>query len=166
MDDYDDDDWYGYDDDRRAAYERAVGDFIYDDFVLGGDYDESADGDADIYAEFANIVQQYDRVARPDHDDIDFDPASLDDNDGVEYDHNGDIVITYGVILGVLDAIIDFGSFADIPDDFEFAEDDPAFPIPDISGRFRFPLYNPRRPACKRRRGVHFYNPRPDTPPV
>ena len=92
-----------YDDnEHRAAYERARD-----------------------YAEFANIVQHYDDTARPNHDDIDYDAP---DHDGTEYDDNGDIVALVGVIGGVLydiaDAIEQFGSFDDIPDDYDFSEPD------------------------------------------
>lgn len=92
-----------YDDnEHRAAYERARD-----------------------YAEFANIVQHYDDTARPNHDDIDYDAP---DHDGTEYDDNGDIVALVGVIGGVLydiaDAIEQFGSFDDIPDDYDFDDDD------------------------------------------
>ena len=92
-----------YDDnEHRAAYERARD-----------------------YAAFADIVQHYDDTARPDHDDIDYDSP---DHDGAEYDNNGDIVALVGVIGGVLydiaDAIEQFGSFDDIPDDYDFDDDD------------------------------------------
>jgi hypothetical protein len=103
----------GYDDDeQRAAYDRAI-EFARDN------------------AAFADIIQHYDDTARPDHDDIDYDPAGLDDLDGAEYDDNGDpvfligavgtiIIDISGVINDLCDAIDEFGSFEDIPDDYEF----------------------------------------------
>lgn len=88
-----------YDDnEQRAAYERARD-----------------------YAAFADIVQHYDDTARPDHDDIDYDAP---DHDGAEYDNDGELVALVGIIGGVLydiaDAIDEFGSFDNIPDDYEF----------------------------------------------
>jgi hypothetical protein len=93
---------------------------------MGNEYhdDERANAyNRHIYFEFARIVQQYDDTARPDHDDIDFDPASLDNLDGGEYDDNGTSVEPTGIdnfISTIVGAIQQFGSFADIPDDFEF----------------------------------------------
>ena len=83
---------------------------------------------ANVYHQFANIVQHYNDTARPDHDNIDYD--SPDDFDGIEYDHNGQPVISIDIayivyhIATIADAINEYGSFADIPDDFEFGDDD------------------------------------------
>lgn len=82
-------------------------------------------------AVFHNIVQHYDDTARGNHDDIDFDAATIDDLDGTEYDNNGNpvkpigtigaVLIDFGGILSdICDAIEQFGSFEDIPDDYEF----------------------------------------------
>ena len=161
----DDDDLYDWDhDDRRAAYERAVYDAIADDH--DDDYDEPAGVDPATYIDFARIVQHYGDTARPDHDDIDYDDD--DDLDGAEFDNNGERVSPLGLISAIADAIIEFGSFDDIPDDYEFIfEAEPDFILPVISvNRFRFPLYNPRKPACKRRRGFFFNQQYPGQPPV
>jgi hypothetical protein len=100
----------GYDDDeQRAAYDRAA-EFARDN------------------AAFHDIIQHYDDEARPDHDDIDYDPAGIDNLDGAEYDNDGDPVIPIGSVLidiantlyDICDAIDEFGSFDDIPDDYEF----------------------------------------------
>lgn len=75
-------------------------------------------------AVFHDIIQHYDDTARGNHDDIDYEPAGIDDLDGSEYDDNGDIVATIGIIGSVLhdiaEAIEHFGSFADIPDNYDF----------------------------------------------
>jgi hypothetical protein len=103
----------GYDDDEhRAAHDRAT-EFARDNAV------------------FHDIIQHYDDTARPDHDDIDFDPAGIDNLDGTEYDDDGDPVLPIGAvgtividltdILGsIYEAIEQFGDFDDIPDDYEF----------------------------------------------
>lgn len=81
-----------------------------------------------VYTEFANIVQHYDDTARPDHDDIDFDSSSIDDLDGAEYDYDGNRVEYIDdlddVICNIVDAITHYGSFANIPDDYDFGIDD------------------------------------------
>lgn len=88
----------------------------YDDNEHSAAYERARD-----YAAFADIVQHYDDTARPDHDDIDYDSP---DHDGAEYDNNGELVTLVGILGGVLydiaDAIEQFGSFDDIPDDYEF----------------------------------------------
>jgi hypothetical protein len=97
----------GYDDDeQRAAYDRAI-EFARDN------------------ATFADIIQHYDDTARPDHDDIDYDPAGLDDLDGAEYDNRGVAVILVDPdIISNISAFIiatyEHGSFDNIPDDYEF----------------------------------------------
>lgn len=95
-----------YDDnEHRAAYERARD-----------------------YATFADIVQHYDATARGNHDDIDY---NAPDYDGAEYDNNGEPVLLIGitgpydhdifiVLDSVVDAIVEFGSFDDIPDNYDF----------------------------------------------
>jgi hypothetical protein len=104
------------DDEQRAAYERAID-----------------------YHRFADIVQHYDDTARPDHDDIDYEPASLEQLDGAEFDHNGDDVPCIGIILhinnyiiAIADAIDEFGSFEAIPDNHDFGPNDE----PDLSAIF------------------------------
>lgn len=96
-----------------------------------GQYDDDERADAykrHIYYEFANIVQHYDDTARPAHDDIDFDPADLDTLDGTDYDDSGDRVDPSGLLdnfMGaVWNAINEFGSFADIPDDYSLTPDE------------------------------------------
>ena len=96
------------DDEQRAAYERAID-----------------------YHRFADIVQHYDDTARPDHDDIDYEPASLDHLDGADYDLYGDDVPCIGIILhinnyiiSVAEAIEQFGSFKAIPDDYDLTSND------------------------------------------
>ena len=81
-----------------------------------------------IYFEFASIVQHYNNTARPEHDDIDFVPATVDELDGIEFDYNGDYVTPVDdfdefndFIVDLISAIDRFGSFEDIPDDYEFA---------------------------------------------
>lgn len=104
------------DDEQRAAYERARD-----------------------YAAFADIVQHYNDTARPDHDDIDYDSP---DHDGAEYDNDGQPVLLIGitgpydhdifiVLDSVADAIIEFGSFNDIPDDYDFLPSTPYEADPD-----------------------------------
>lgn len=96
-------------------------------------YDDDIHRFAHDNAVFHDIIQHYDDTARPDHDDIDYNPADLDNLDGAEYDNNGDIVSLIGVIGGVIydicDAIEHYGSFDDIPDDYDFdgsdEDDDP-----------------------------------------
>lgn len=171
FDEFDDDGsgFYGYDDDRRAAYRRALSDFIYDDYILNHDprADDASD-DREFFIEFADMVQHYDDTARGTHDDIDDDDRDFDD--GTEFDANGDPVITYGVLIAVIDAVLDFGSFDDIPDDYDFGadEDDGLVirPLPDGFSRHRFPLYNPFRQPCKRPRAFRIYGQHPDSPPV
>lgn len=165
-DDRDDDWWddadgfYGYDDDRRAAYRRALGDFVYDDYAI--DNDATRD-DREFFIEFADMVQHYDATATGTHDDID---ESRTFDDGTEFDANGDPVITYGVIISVVDAILEFGSFDDIPDDYEFSAGDDIPQIPDDFYRQRFPLYNPFKQRCKRPRAFRIDGRHPDSPPV
>jgi hypothetical protein len=111
-----------------------------------GDYDDDERANAynrHIYHEFANIVQHYADTARPVHDDIDYDPI---DYDGAEFDHNGNIVSPSGdihdVILSVLGAIDEFGSFDDIPDDYN---------LPD--NFFHYDDYDDHDDDCPRTRG-------------
>ena len=158
----DDDSIFDWDyDDHRAAYERAVYDAIADDW----DYEEPAGVDPATYIEFAKIVQNFDDTARPEHDDINYDDDDLDD---AEFDNNGNRVSPLGLISAIADAIIEFGSFDDIPDDYGFIfEAEPDFILPVIPvNRFRFPLYNPRKAPCKGR-GKAYESPRyPGQPPV
>jgi hypothetical protein len=86
----------------------------YDDDEHSAAYERARD-----YAEFANIVHNYDDTARGNHDDIDFDDI---DHDGTEYDDNGNPVIpidladyiaanpAVGIIIAVCDAIDDYDS--------------------------------------------------------
>lgn len=154
MDKDDDDemfDWFY--DDRRAAYERIVNDLFSD----VDDYEEPAGVDPATYIEFANIVQHYDATAVGTHDDIEFDDASVDNLDGAETDQQGRPVINYGIMLAIVEAIEEFGSFSDIPDDYEFLveqvrpEDDGGFDRGAYPGwrRFGFPFYDPRKGHCK-----------------
>jgi len=96
------------DDEQRNAYNRA------------------------IFYQFADIVQHYDDECRPDHDDIDYQPATLDQLDGGDYDQYGDPVPTLGVILhihhhiiAVADAIDEFGNA--VTDDPAEDNDEPGF---------------------------------------
>jgi hypothetical protein len=77
-----------------------------------------------IYFEFANIVQHYNDTARPAHDDIDFVPATLDDLDGAEYDNDGNTVELSDdindLVANIIAAIDYFGSFDNIPEDYDF----------------------------------------------
>lgn len=97
----------GYDDDEhRAAYDRAA-EFARDN------------------AAFHDIIQHYDDTARPDHDDIDFDSAGIDNLDGAEYDQHGVAVILVDpdIISNISTFIIatyEHGGFDNIPDDYEF----------------------------------------------
>lgn len=142
------------DDDHRAAYERAIYDFLAEQFATGEYdddkflFDEPAGVDASVYIDFARIVHNYDDTARPDHDDIDFEP---DDHDGAEYDNNGNRVSPAGVLyLHFLALADEYESFADVPDDYEIiAADDRGW----IEHPFQFPLYKSSRGACKRPRG-------------
>lgn len=90
------------DDEQRAAYDRV------------------------IFHRFADIVQHYDDECRPNHDDIDYQPASLEQLDGAEYDNNGDDIPCIGVVLhinnyiiSIAEAIEQFGSFEAVPDDHD-----------------------------------------------
>jgi hypothetical protein len=97
----------------------------YDDDEHGAAYERARD-----YAEFANIVHNYDDTARGNHDDIDFNDI---DHDGAEYDDNGNPVIpidladyiaanpAVGIIIAVCDSIDQFGTTAD---DYEFCTAD------------------------------------------
>lgn len=79
-----------------------------------------------IYYEFANMVQNYDLTARPQHDDIDFTPATVDELDGIEFAPNGvDVspVSLLGLLNEVVEAIEKFGSFEEIPDDYQLIAD-------------------------------------------
>jgi hypothetical protein len=94
---------------------------------MGNEYDDNERANAynrHIYFEFANIVQHYNDTARPDHDNIDYTPADLDNLDGDDYDNNGDPVepfSNFDQFLGsVVTAVEQFGSFSAIPDDYEF----------------------------------------------
>ena len=98
-------------------------------------YDDDIQRFAHDNAVFHDIIQHYDDTAYPDHDDINYYPASLDDLDGAEYDNDGNVVSPIGDIGGVIinlsdllgdiaDAIERFGSFDDIPDDYEFDADE------------------------------------------
>jgi len=90
-------------DPQREAYQRAMGDYI----------------------EFAKIVQHYDKTARPAHDDIDFEAGDLTQLDGEELDMDGNPVIQLSILfIAIADAIEDFGSWDDIPDDYEFTPED------------------------------------------
>jgi len=149
-----------------------------------GDYDDDERGNAYqryIFNEFAYIVHNYDDTADVDHDNLDNDDDihDLDHLDGAEYDDNGDPVIQLGVIFGA--AVDEFGSWDDIPDDYEFPVDDDYvqqrlaeflnaavehFKFRISNNIFQFPLYNPFRTPCKRPRGVYHYDPGRDTPPV
>lgn len=94
-----------YDDDEHsAAYERA-----------------NNDDHISTYINFANIIQHYDDTARPDHDDIDYEPA---DYDGAEYDDNGDLVTLYGVLLNFFRAFDDATDVDYFDDDYEDDYDD------------------------------------------
>jgi hypothetical protein len=80
-------------------------------------------------AVFHDIVQHYDDTARGNHDDIDFDAASLDDVDGTEYDNNGHLVIVIDAeFLAALSHIViathEYDGFDNIPDDYDFASDE------------------------------------------
>lgn len=61
------------------------------------DDDERAKAfDRAVFIEFANIVQNYDETARPEHDDIQFEPG---DYDSAEFDLDGEPVTLYGLIV-------------------------------------------------------------------
>lgn len=145
-----------HDDERASAYQRY------------------------IFNEFANIVHNYDRTARPDHDDIVYDHHDLDHLDGAEYDDNGDPVIQYGLVFLIFtasddtpadddDKCSDHGifrtdddcSFDDFDPEafaarfFEFcSETDDDHSVPD--NFYRLPLYDPRRGPCKRPYGFFY----------
>lgn len=94
------------DDEQRAAHDRAI-EFARDN------------------AAFHDIIQHYDDTARPDHDDIDYDPTGIDNLDGTEYDEHGVAVILVDpdIISNISTFIIatyEHGSFDNIPDDYEF----------------------------------------------
>lgn len=100
-------------DPQREAYQRAVGDYI----------------------EFAKIVQHYDKTARPAHDDIDFEAGDLTQLDGEELDIDGNPVIQLSIMfIHIAEAIEDFGTWDDIPDDYDFTAQD--FPEDDKTGLF------------------------------
>lgn len=92
----------GNNDDNRAAYNNAV---------------------------FHDIIQHYDDEARPDHDDIDYEPASLDDLDGTEYDQHGVAVILVDPdiianISAFIIAVYEHNGVDGLPDSFQFFLDE------------------------------------------
>jgi hypothetical protein len=97
---------------------------------MGNNEDErSAAYNRHIYFEFAKIVQNYNDTAHPEHDDIEFVPATIDELDGLELDMNGEkfdpLDEFNDFIVDLISAIQEYGSFEDIPDDYEFdAPDD------------------------------------------
>lgn len=98
---------------------------------MGNNDDErSAAYNKHILFEFANIVQHYNDTAHPEHDDIEFEPATVDELDGIEIDMGGHRVEPLDefndFIVDLMSAINEFGSFADIPDDYEFDGPDDA----------------------------------------
>ena len=147
-----------------------------------GDDDERANAyQRYIFNEFADIVHHYDNTAdNVDHDQLDDDDFhNLDYLDGAEYDINGDPIINYG--LEFVAAVDEFGSWDDIPDDYEFNDDavagflNLAAALHEASEQYddarpdniyRYPLYDPDRGPCKRRRGVYYQHPDSDSPPV
>jgi hypothetical protein len=104
----------------------------HDDNDHGSAYDRAVD-----YIKFVNIIQHYDDTARPDHDDIDFEPGDID---SAEYDNDGESVIQYGILYLQFDSSDD-----DYDDPYDY-------------------LYNRLRGDCKRPRGFKFYFKPTDNP--
>lgn len=110
---------------------------------MGDDHDDKLD----TYIKFADIVQHYDDVARPAHDDIEFSSADLDDLDGGEYDYDGRPVEQYGVIFIVLFAE-QYDSSED--DDYDYDQLNPSKWIDNDY------IHNRLRWGCDRPRGFKF----------
>lgn len=90
-----------------------------------GEYDDNIQRFAHDNAVFHDIIQHYDDTARPDHDDIDYEPADLDNLDGAEYDHNGTVVLLIdpeflSAISHIVIAAYEHDGFDNLPDDYEF----------------------------------------------
>lgn len=118
---------------------------------MGDDHNDNHDSPAFnryVYHQFADIVQHYNDTARPAHDDIDFNPADLDELDGAEYDDHGYPVQQYGIILLIL------SSDPDSPDN-----DD----LNDLRDPYDDFFYDPRRGPCDRPRGFKYPPKHPDT---
>lgn len=83
------------DDEQRNAYERAT----------NPDYQE--------YLKFAEIVQQYDETACPEHDNIEFEYATLDQLDGREFPDGAEEVpmLDLDVISDFIVAAHEFADF-------------------------------------------------------
>ena len=139
-----------------------------------GEYDDNVQRAAHDNAVFHDIIQHYDDTARPDHDDIDYDPAGLDNLDGAEYDDNGDpvfligavgaiIIDISGVINDLCDAIDEFGSFEDIPDDYEFGTPEAGGNNPPACDRESYRIFRQWCERFKRPRGPD-NDGGPDTP--
>lgn len=128
-----------------------------------GDDDERANAyDRYINNEFVNIVHNYDDTASVDHDNINYFYSTFDELDGAEFDDHGEPVKRYGLVFFFIRA-------SEPDDDWNPDDDDPQAradrffdawaevhdDLHDLppDNFFRFPLYNPRRGACKRRRG-------------
>lgn len=123
MDNYDDDP-------AKAAFERAL--------------------DLQVFLDFAEIVQNFDDTAFPEHDDIDFEF----DSDGYEYDNDGEPVMLYGVVIYNFKFTDDYDP---LDDDYE-DEPSPSY--------YRFPSYKHYQKPCDRRRDVYLGGVGDDLPPV
>lgn len=142
-----------HDDDEQAnAYERAA-------------------FDHDTYIQFANIVHHFDETARPSHDDIDFnydhavdfDDIDIDTDqfDATEYDHNGEPVTLYGIIIyNFLADEMEEDPWDDMPDDYGFDMEK------EDRSCYRFPYFDARYGSCKRPRATFYDKHQPGVPPV
>lgn len=102
----------------------------------------------ETFHRFADIVQHYDDEARPAHDDIDFDPLTLDDLDAIELDAKGQPVVQYGIV------IIEFINDSDFPEDPLYLDE------LDLSmGGYDDIIHDALRRACERPYGFQ-YKPR------
>lgn len=105
-----------------------------DDDEQANAFDRAMGYDSHVYFEFANIVQHYEDVARPAHDDIDFEPS---DPDTMEFDSNGVKIILVDPMLildilhndDLLDAIQAFAeAVLDEPEDqLDFRLEEPPY---------------------------------------
>lgn len=181
----------GDDDERANAYKRHIfnefADIVhhYDDTAFDVVHDQlnnhnNVNDDDNDFGDNYDFNSPTDNGCTHDNCNCDDDSSRNDDFhnldylDGAEYDNNGDPIIQFGLI--VADAINEYGSFDDIPDDYEFGT-----PVNDeylqqrfnefiaaalveqfkfrlASNIFQYPLYNPFRGRCKRPRGEFHYH--------
>lgn len=84
---------------------------FYDDDEQRNAYERATNPDYQDYLKFAEIVQQYDVTVRPEHDDIDFDYATLEQLDGREFAGEEEPVLDLDVISDFIVAANEFADF-------------------------------------------------------